>query len=51
MEKWVSVSSIGKISCYSVRDLDSNSAYTKNQLVSWFDGKNNHHKVDKFYGN
>ena len=29
-----------------IRDLDSNSAYTKNEMVSWPDGKSNHHRVD-----
>uniref|UniRef100_A0A2N9IKR3 Uncharacterized protein n=1 Tax=Fagus sylvatica TaxID=28930 RepID=A0A2N9IKR3_FAGSY len=34
---WVPVSSTGKVSCCRVRDLGSNPAYTKNQLVSWPD--------------
>ena len=38
-DAWVPVSSTGKVSCCRVRDLGSNPAYTKNQLVSWSDGK------------
>ena len=38
---WVPVSSISKISCRRVRDMGSNPAYTKNQLMSWPDGKGN----------
>ena len=41
---WVPVSSTGKVSCRRARDLGSNPAYTKNQLVSWPDGKSNHHE-------
>ena len=40
----VPVSLIGKVSCRRVRVLDSNPAYTKNQFVSWPDGKSNHHE-------
>ena len=41
---WVPVSSTGKVSCRRARDLGSNPAYTKNQLVSWPDGKSNYHE-------
>jgi hypothetical protein len=41
---WVPVSSTGKVSCRQTRDLGSNPAYTKNQLMSWHDGKSNHHE-------
>ena len=41
---WVPVSSTGKVSCRRARDLGSNPACTKNQLVSWPDGKSNHHE-------
>jgi hypothetical protein len=41
---WVPVSSTGKVSCRRTRDLGSNPAYTKNQLVSWPDVKSNHHE-------
>ena len=40
----VPISSTSKVSCYRARDLGSNPAYTKNQLVSWPDGKSNHHE-------
>jgi hypothetical protein len=43
---WVPVGSTSKVSCCRVRDLGSNLAYTKNQLVSWPGGKNNHHETD-----
>jgi hypothetical protein len=46
VSKWVSVSSTHKIFCRQVRDLGSNSAYTKNQLVSWPGGKSNNHRAD-----
>ena len=39
MSVWVPVSSTGKVSCCRARDLGSNPAYIKNQLVSWPDGK------------
>ena len=42
--EWVPVSSIGKVSCHRIRDLDSNLAYIKNQLVPWPDGKINYHE-------
>ena len=35
---------IGKVSYRRARDLGSNPAYTKNQLVSWPDSKSNHHE-------
>jgi hypothetical protein len=41
---WVPVSSTGKVSYGRARDLGSNPVYTKNQLVSWLDGKSNHHE-------
>ena len=41
---WVLVSSTGKVFCRRVRDLGSNPAYAKNQLMSWPNGKNNHHE-------
>ena len=44
--KWFSSGSIGKISCCWIRDLNSNLAYTKNQLTSWPDNKNNHHEAN-----
>ena len=46
VSEWVSVSSTHKIFCCQVRDLSSNPAYTKNQLVSWPGGKSNHHGTD-----
>ena len=36
---WVPVSSTGKVSYRRIRGLGSNPAYTKNQLVSWLDDK------------
>ncbi len=48
---WVRVSLTGKISCCWVRDLGSNSAYAKNQSVSWHDNKNNHHGTDAIDSN
>ncbi len=41
---WVPVNSTRKVFCCRVRDLGLNPAYTKNQLMSWPDGKSNHHK-------
>jgi hypothetical protein len=41
---WVPISSTGKVSCRRVRELGSNLVYTKNQLMSWPDGKSNHHE-------
>ena len=37
--RWVPVSSTGKVSYRRIRSLGSNPAYTKNQLVSWLDDK------------
>ena len=42
-----SISLIGKVTCCQARDLGSNPTYTKNQLVSWPDGRSNHHGVKK----
>ena len=42
-----SVSLTGKVTCPRTRDLGSNPTYTKNQLVSWPDGRSNHHSVKK----
>jgi hypothetical protein len=42
-----SVSLTGKVTCRRARDLGSNPTYTKNQLVSWPDGRSNHHGVKK----
>ena len=47
---WVPVSSTGKVFCRRAKDLSSNPAYTKNQLVSWLNGKSKHHRF-KFYRN
>ena len=47
----VGSSSIGKIFCHRARDLSSYPAYTKDQLVSWSDGKNNHHGMDAIGSN
>ncbi len=41
---WVPVNSTGKVSCRRAKDLGSNPTYTKNQLVSWSDGKSNYHE-------
>jgi hypothetical protein len=48
---WVPISSTGKVSCRRARDLGSNPAYTKNQLVSWPNGKSNHHGADAIGSN
>ena len=32
---WILVSSTGKVTSRRIRNLSSNTAYTKNQLVSW----------------
>ena len=42
-----SVSLTGKVTCPRARDLGSNPTYTKNQLVSWPDGRNNHYSAKK----
>ena len=42
-----SVSLTGKVTCPRARDLGSNPTYTKNQLVSWPDNRNNHHDTKK----
>ena len=47
----VSVNLIGKISCCWVKDLGFESAYTKNKLVSWPDGKSNHHRINAIDSN
>ena len=41
--KFLSVSLTGKVSCSRAKDLGSNLAYTKNQLVSWH-GKSNYYE-------
>ena len=41
---WVLVSSTSKVFCRRTRDLGSNPAYTKNQLMSWPNDKSNHHE-------
>ena len=52
---WVPVSSTDKVFCRRARDLGSNPAYTKNQLMSWLDGKSNQNSIltikkkDKLY--
>jgi hypothetical protein len=38
-----SVSLTGKVTYRQARDLGSNPTYTKKQLVSWPDGRSNHH--------
>ena len=37
--KWVLVNLIGKVFYRHIKDLGSNSAYTKNQFLSWHDNK------------
>jgi hypothetical protein len=48
---WILVNSISEVSCPRIRDLDSNFAYTKNQLVSWPDDKRNYHGTDAISSN
>ena len=43
---WIPVKSTSKIFCRRVRNLGLNLVYTKNQLISWSDGKSNHHGTD-----
>ena len=47
----LSVSSINKVSCRWVRDVSSNPTYTKNQLMTWLDGKINYHGADAIDSN
>jgi hypothetical protein len=49
--QWVPISSTGKVFCRRARDLGSNPAYTKNQLVSWSDDKSNYHEADAIGSN
>ena len=47
----VPVNLIDKVSCRRVRDLGFESAYTKNKLVYWPDGKSNHYRMDAIDSN
>ena len=48
---WISVSSISKIYCRRVKDLNLSPAYNKNLLMSWLDGKSNYHGMDVISSN
>ena len=45
------ISLIDKVYCCRVRELGSSPVYTKNQLMFWPDGKNNHHGADAIGSN
>ncbi len=47
----VLVSTTGTVFCHRAKDLGSNPAYTKNQLVSWLNDKNNYHRTDAIDSN